>query len=468
MSFQEQRREMRFIVVVDINQEKVLHSEQLKVTELVPADIEEYDSIIFYNITSETMIKFLFDQQVFLPVGVLCEHSSEMADFHIVPGFAGQLCDQVMLAMKQLSVSHVPCLDLVREHKILCTDPLVVLNQVIQTGSFIGGKVFEKAAEKFLHSTRRCIAVANGTDALEVTYRAISVESKVALVDQVVLVPSFTHLSTASAVLLAGLKVEYMDVPKNVCGRYIVNAACVAKGMHSNVIAIVGVSLFGLVPNWRAIREVLPLHVVLVEDAAQSFGSSGSLSVADISTASFYPAKILGGYGDGGAVFCDNKWEPIIRSITNHGIDADINIRLGRNSRMDGFQAMVLAEKLIHLPRILQARTHVADFYDQALSDLPDVILPVRKMGEICSQYTILVGPKVRDQLVTHLSSHGVDARVLYKTPCHKQLGLAGTTTSLPMTELVSEMVLSIPCFPFMLFTEMNFVAELIQSFYTV
>ena len=458
---------------------------------IVPSDVEErYSSIVFEaGITLAQATLFMINQQIFLPMGMILPiEKSElertqfpvMVDFFITPEATLTFTHNSRYneIEDDFKVSHhhsVGCLDLRRERVHLELDTATILQSVINSNAFISGSFSASLETNILQflkldESKCCIAVSNGTDALELIFRAVSEKSTVPLAQQVVLVPSFTYIATASSVKLAGLRVEYIDLPTTDLSRYVISAQQVKQVMHGNVIAVVGVSLFGQVPDFSAIRAVLPPGVVLIEDAAQSFGSAASMThpAVHISCTSFYPAKILGAYGDAGAIICDVSMNATIRSLANHGTangEPYIHSRLGRNSRMDGFQAAILSAKLSKFYLLAGARNHVADFYDNAFSAIADnIIVPDRRMNEIFSQYTLYT--ERRDALVAHLQAAGIDARVFYKVPCHLQKATENTAIALPHTDHAAQHVLSIPAFPFMSFSEMHAVATSVKQFF--
>jgi UDP-2-acetamido-2-deoxy-ribo-hexuluronate aminotransferase len=371
----------------------------------------------------------------------------------------------------------VPCLDLTRERKVLNLHIPAILEPIIQKNAFVAGSFaadLERKIEERLGENLKCITVANGTDALEIVYRAVSEQSCVPLEDQVVLVPSFTFISTASAVKLAGLKVEFLDCSE-VKGKYVIEGADLVNYLHRDVIAVVGVSLFGQIPDWKEFRRVINRFdpkIALIEDAAQSFGCQGSLTtLTDFSCTSFYPAKLLGCYGDGGAIVCSENDEKVIRSLANHGTGSKRykHDRIGRNSRLDGIQAGILLEKLAKLDISLNSRQQTIQTYRHFLKPLVEarlITLPLPG-NDVLSQFTVQVDRSDRDGLLCFLKEQKVDARIFYPIPCHTQKTFYNTTQFdfINSRKKCCE-VLSLPAFPFMCKTEILFVISCIETYF--
>jgi len=355
--------------------------------------------------------------------------------------------------MQQISM-----LDLARERKILDLDVHGALSEVLETSQFIGsGPELESELQEYLGTNLHCVTVANGTDALELVYRECKHQRPHATE---VWVPAFTFSATASAAEWAGLTVKYIDVDPTP-GSYVVTPHTLRQAMrnicHARIAAVVLVSLYGQVPDFKAIRRILPDDIPLIEDAAQSFGSSGSFgSHVDFACTSFYPSKNLGCYGDGGAIFCHPRYTKSLRGAANHARGLPDG-RIGRNSRMDGFQAAVLRKKLQHFDRIKLARQQVAEWYEKGLADLKTINLPQRESDTCFSVYTIEVNSTDRKDIQEFLKIHGVQSRVYYDRPL---------SYACPTSLRKSQTVLSLPIFPFMTETECGRVCDLLRAYF--
>ena len=212
----------------------------------------------------------------------------------------------------------------------------------------------------------------------------------------------------------------------------------------------------------------------MLEDGAQGFGGSiggrMACSFGDISTTSFFPAKPLGCYGDGGAIFTDNdEWAALIRSLAVHGKSGEDkynNIYIGRNSRLDTIQAAILLVKLKAFQEYeIDAVNQVAERYKRALEN-SDLLLPEVKDGFISSwaQYTVQLPEKVnREQLQAKMREIGIPTMVYYAKPMHRQGAFAGTDSEqaeCPVTEQLCKNVLSLPMHPYMDEEQIAFIAE--------
>ncbi len=248
--------------------------------------------------------------------------------------------------------------------------------------------------------------------------------------------------------------------------------------------AVVAVDLFGLPADYNAIKRICEKYgLLLLEDGAQGFGGSinGKLacSFGDISTTSFFPAKPLGCYGDGGAIFTDNdEWADLIRSICVHGKDTSNpnnpnakynNIRIGMNSRLDTLQATILLPKFkAFVDYELADVNKVAGWYTEGLKDT-DIVLPKVKNGFYSSwaQYTIQLPKRIdRKALQEKMKAVGIPSMVYYAKPMHKQEAFAGTDSAnadCPVTEQLCATVLSLPLDPYKTKGEVDFVVEEIK-----
>jgi dTDP-4-amino-4,6-dideoxygalactose transaminase len=220
--------------------------------------------------------------------------------------------------------------------------------------------------------------------------------------------------------------------------------------------AVMAVDLFGLPADYAAINAVAgPKDIYVIADAAQSFGAtSGNRragALAPITTTSFFPAKPLGCYGDGGAIFTDDdELAKLITSLRNHGagVDRYDNVRIGMNGRLDTIQAAVLIEKLKIFPEEIAARERVAKRYSAKLGDLVGVPQIPNGYSTVWAQYTIRVAGGRRDALAAALRAQNIPTAQYYPTPVHRQGAYTGYPVAdggLPVTEKLSGEVISLP-----------------------
>ncbi|MFQ7970334.1 MAG: DegT/DnrJ/EryC1/StrS family aminotransferase, partial [Eggerthella lenta] len=317
-----------------------------------------------------------------------------------------------------------------------------------------------------------CITCANGTDALQLALMAWGVGP-----GDAVFVPDFTFFASGEAPALLGAMPVFVDVDErtfNLDPAKLEEAVrFVEDGTDLAPRVVVAVDLFGLPADYPAIREVCERHrMLLLEDGAQGFGGSiGSrmaCSFGDVSTTSFFPAKPLGCYGDGGAVFTDNdEWAELVRSYAVHGkgsMKYD-NVRVGVNSRLDTVQAAVLLAKLDAFEGELDAVGGAAALYFGALAG-SGLALPEAPEGFRSSwaQYTVRLPEGLdRDALQAALKERGVPTMVYYPKPMHGQGAFEGACLcpdGCPVTERLCETVLSLPMGPYMISEDVSVVAD--------
>jgi dTDP-4-amino-4,6-dideoxygalactose transaminase len=304
---------------------------------------------------------------------------------------------------------------------------------------------------------RNTISCSSGTDALVMVLMAKGVGP-----GDAVFCPSFTFCATAEAVVVVGATPVFVDVDEktfNIDLASLDRAIAETKRGALQAKAIIPVDLFGLPADLDAIAAVAKREGLFVlSDAAQSFGATykgkpvGTQALA--TTTSFFPAKPLGCYGDGGAVFTDDdQLAEVMRSIRVHGQGADKydNIRIGMTGRLDTIQAAVLIEKLKIFPDEIEARNRVAKRYAAGLKDVAIVPEVPSGYGSVWAQYTIRVAN--RDALAAVLQTRGVPTAIYYPKPLHRQgaykhYPVAGN--GLPVTEKLSAEVISLPMHPYL------------------
>lgn len=336
--------------------------------------------------------------------------------------------------------------------------------RVLEHGRYIGGPEVAELERRLAAyvGARHCIACANGTDALQLALMAWGVGR-----GDAVFVPDFTFFASGEAPALLGATPVFVDVD----GRtFNLDAAKLEEAVRfvedeTELVpkAVVAVDLFGLPAEYPAIRAVCERHgMLLLEDGAQGFGGSidgrAACSFGDVSTTSFFPAKPLGCYGDGGAVFTDSdEWAELIRSYAVHGkgsMKYD-NVRVGVNSRLDTVQAAILLVKLEAFERCeLDAVNEAAALYDAALAG-SGLALPTVPEGYRSSwaQYTVQLPEGCdRDALQASLKEQGVPTMVYYPKPMHEQRAFEGAhlcPDGCPVAKRLCQTVLSLPIGPY-------------------
>ena len=370
--------------------------------------------------------------------------------------------------------------DLKKQYQVLKNDIDAGIAEVLASAQFISGpqvKALEAQLAEYV-GVKHCITCANGTDAITLAMMAWGVKE-----GDAVFVPDFTFFSSGECPAFEGATPVYVDVDErtfNLDPVKLEEAIIKVKeeGKYTPK-AVVAVDLFGLPADYTRIRPVCEKYgLLLMEDAAQGFGGSinGKMacSFGDISTTSFFPAKPLGCYGDGGAVFTDNdEWAEYLRSICVHGKSANDkynNIRIGMNSRLDTLQAAILMPKLKAFADYeLDDVNKAADMYMEALKDA-GLTLPLVPEGFRSSwaQFTTqLPADIVRADLQAALKAKGIPTMVYYPKPMHLQGAFEGTYSAeadCPVTERLCATVLSLPMHPYLTQEDVNEVVSAIKE----
>ena len=355
--------------------------------------------------------------------------------------------------------------------------------EVATNCNFINGqqvKDLEKKLAEYV-GVKHCITCGNGTDALTMAMMAWGFKE-----GDAVFVPDFTFFSSGEIVSHAGATPVFVDVDMdtfNISAESLEKA--VKKTLDEGILkpqAVVAVDLFGLPADFAAVRAVADKYgLKVLEDGAQGFGGNIEGKVAcsfgDISTTSFFPAKPLGCYGDGGAVFTDDdEIAALLESIRVHGkgeMKYD-NVRIGLNSRLDTIQAAVLDVKLSAFDDYeLVDINKAADKYTEKLSALGEKVkTPVIPEGFYSSwaQYTIqLSDRKTRDDLQAALKAEGIPSMVYYPKPMHRQEAFAGQKyddAEFPNTLKLCDTVLSLPMHPYLTDEDIDTVVDVIKKFF--
>ena len=351
------------------------------------------------------------------------------------------------------------------------------IKTVVNEAHFISGPQVTQLEEKLAAyvGVKHCIACANGTDALQLTLMAWGIAA-----GDAVFVPDFTFFSSGEVVPLVGASPVFVDIDAdtyNISPESLERAIeYVIQNTDLKPRVIVAVDLFGQPADYEKIRRIADKYDLLVlEDAAQGFGGRvgerRACSFGDISITSFFPAKPLGCYGDGGAVFTDNdEWADLLRSLHVHGKGGDKydNIRIGLNSRLDTLQAAVLLAKLDFLEEELVRCDQMAAEYTGQLAGVVKVPVIREGMRSAWAQYTIcLENTKEREYLMASLKEAGIPTAVYYKKPMHLQQAFAGhLIEAVPcvQTEDICGRCVSLPMHPYLEEEQIEAVCKQITS----
>ena len=347
----------------------------------------------------------------------------------------------------------VPMIDLKAQLERIRPEVNTALSRVLSSTAFVFGedvRLFEEEFARFCDTTHAC-AVANGTDALQLSLRAYGVRQG----DEVVTVAN-TFIGTGEAILLVGATPVFVDVDPVT---YTMDPERLEAAITPRTKVVIPVHLYGHPADMTAITEIARRRgVPVLEDAAQAHGAQwrgrrvGTLGHA--ACFSFYPAKNLGAMGDAGMVTSsDGDFIKRLRRIANHGAGDHQydNVVLGTNSRLDSLQAAVLRIKLPHLDRWNDERRERAAAYSRALRGLSGVVLPREKDGARSAWHLYTIRVPERDALRAHLREKGIASAVHYPRPIHLQPAMSaagGEEGDLPVSEEVSGEVLSLPLYP--------------------
>lgn len=355
-------------------------------------------------------------------------------------------------------------IDLKKQYEVLKEQIDKNVITVMTEGRFIGGIEVKQLQTELADycGVKHCLTCANGTDALTIALRCLGVGK-----GDAVFVPTFTFFASAETVALEGATCIFVDVDERT---FNIDAVKLEKAVKAvikegklNPKCVVAVDLFGQPADFSAIRKVTDKYgLKIIEDGAQGFGGSingkKACSFGDIATTSFFPAKPLGCYGDGGAIFTDNdEYYELMSSLAVHGKGSYKydNVRIGYNSRLDTVQAAVLLPKLDAFRKYeLKDRNIAAAKYTEALKN--KFVTPFVPDGFESSwaQYTlILESEQQRDMIQASLKEKGIPTMVYYPIPMHKQTAFKGydfNLDDLKVAESLCGRVMSIPMHPYL------------------
>lgn len=366
------------------------------------------------------------------------------------------------------------------------------IKAVLDHGKYIMGPEVGELEKKLCAVTgaKHCVSCASGTDALFMVLMAWGIRP-----GDAVFVPDFTFFATAEVVGLLGATPILVDIEPdtfNMCPKALEKAIHAVKAQDPQIYpipaearlqpltprAIIGVDLFGQAADYRAILRIASEHDLLVmEDAAQSLGGSshGKKNCnlgCHASATSFFPAKPLGCYGDGGAIFTeDDELAAILRSLRVHGKGSDKydNVRIGINGRIDTIQAAILLAKLEVFEQEIADRQAVTAWYGNGLHNVSGVRTPLvlPECESAWAQYSILLAGGLRDRVAAHLAQNGIPTNIYYPKPMHrldvfKRLGYA--ENDFPVASAISRNILALPFYPYMVEDDVELVCGKIRE----
>jgi dTDP-4-amino-4,6-dideoxygalactose transaminase len=361
----------------------------------------------------------------------------------------------------------IPLVDLKLQHRQIADELHRGFARLFENTAFILGEEvasFEREFAQF-SGVKHCVGVANGTDALEMMLRAVGVGDR----DEVI-VPANSFVATAFAVMRAGAVPRFVDSDPET---HLIDVQAVALQITGCTKAILAVHLYGQMAPMEDLKTLADqTGVLLLEDAAQAHGArrhnQGLASVGLAAATSFYAGKNLGGYGDGGAVLTNSDdLAAAVRALRNYGSEIKyFHPRVGFNSRLDAIQAVVLSEKLKHLADWNDARRQAARRYNDLLSGVNAVTLPVTRPGNEHVWHLYVVRVPERDTVLRKLKEAGISAAVHYPSPIHLHGAfqhLGHQRGAFPVAEAAAEQVLSLPLFPEITLEQQIYVVSELQ-----
>lgn len=351
--------------------------------------------------------------------------------------------------------------------------------QTVKGSVFIGGSQVTKLEEALAEyvGVKHCISCANGTDALQLALMAWEIGE-----GDAVFVPDFTFFSSGEVVPTVGATPVFVDIDRDT---FNISTAALEEQIkwvkyNTDLVpkVVVAVDLFGQPARHDEISKIADKYgIYVLEDGAQGFGGRIGERVAcgfgDISTTSFFPAKPLGCYGDGGAIFTNNdEWANMLRSLKVHGKGEDKydNVRIGMNSRLDTIQAAVLLEKLRFFDEEVDACNDVAKMYGRYLAECSGVVVPTVLDGYVSSwaQYTILVESQtVRERLMAALKEADIPSMIYYRKPMHMQGAFSDNLVGLDryaITDEVCGRCLSLPMSAYILEDDVRKICKVVRE----
>jgi len=374
-------------------------------------------------------------------------------------------CDQ----RKRRGMKAVPFVDLSHQNEVVRENVLLGWAQLIDDADFVLGPAVRLFEEQFAQycGMADCIGLGNGGDAVEFALRVLGVAAG----DEVI-IPANTFIATATAIQRIGAVPVLADVD---VATQLIDPNDVAVRVSVRTKAVIGVHLFGQMAPMKELSEICKEHgVALIEDAAQAQGATqhgyGLGFYSDVVATSFYPGKNLGAFGDAGAVLTNNsELAARLREIRNYGGTVKyVHPTLGYNSRLDNLQAVVLSTKLAYLDLWNQQRGEIALAYKENLADLGGVSLPTIAEGNVHVWHLFVVEVENRENMMQHLKENEVGFGIHYPTPIHLHDAfsyLRNKHGDFPVSERLSERILSLPMYPGMTKEQIIYVSETVKSF---
>ena len=341
------------------------------------------------------------------------------------------------------------------------------IQEVLDSTTFILGeqlKNFETEFADFCNS-KYCVGLNSGTSALHLALLAKGIGKG----DEVVTTPN-TFIATCEAISYTGATPKLVDIDQ---GTFNMDPKKLEKAITSKTKTIIPVDMYGQPADMKQIMEIAKKNnIIVIEDACQAHGAEHykkRVPFADIGCFSFYPAKNLGAYGEGGAIVSnDREFDEVVRAYRDHGqVKKHVHKYIGYNYRLEELQAAILRVKLKHLEKWIGTRRKIASAYNELLKDC-DVITPVEKSYNRHVYHLYVIRVKNRQKLIEHLNSKGIQTAIHYPTPIHLQEAYSFLNYKkgiFPIAEKCVGEILSIPIYPELKNEEISIVAKAIKEF---
>jgi UDP-2-acetamido-2-deoxy-ribo-hexuluronate aminotransferase len=356
-------------------------------------------------------------------------------------------------------------IDIKKQYRLYQQEINQAIQEVLSSGCFIMGpqvKILENALAAFV-GVKHCIAVSSGTDSLQIALMALGIGPG----DEVITVP-FTWISSTEVIALVGATPVFVDIDPET---YNIDATQIEAAITPKTKAILPVNLFGQMADYDAINAIAARNgIPVIEDAAQSLGATQkgrqSGSVTLIGSTSFFPAKPLGCYGDGGALFTnDDTLASKMRAIRMHGGEQrHHHPYLGMNGRLDTLQAAILLAKFPHFPDEIEARQRIGARYSECLEEFCAPPKVQSDNTHVWAQYTIRA--EDREALAKELKAQGIPSAIYYPKCIHEQpvfAYLGYTKGSFPHAEKAAREVISLPMHPWLTDEEQDRIVEVVK-----
>jgi dTDP-4-amino-4,6-dideoxygalactose transaminase len=364
----------------------------------------------------------------------------------------------------------IPLVDLKAQYLTIKPEIDCAIQNILDTTRFINGppvKKFEEELAKFCNC-KCAVGVSSGSSALFLALKAYGIKEG----DEVITVPN-SFIATAEAIVQCGAIPVFVDVDEKTM---LMDPSLINDKITPKTKAIVPVHLYGQICDMDSIIEIAEKHnLVVIEDAAQAIDAEyrgRKLPISETATFSFFPAKNLGCYGDGGAVVTNNQQvADVVAKLKDHGriskYDSDV---IGFGERLDALQAAILSVKLKYLPFWSKRRQENAHFYNRFLKELSSISIPFEEEELKHVYYMYVIKTKERDQLMNFLKEEGISTGIHYPSPLHLQKSLeylGYKEGDFPITEKAAKEILSLPMFPELTEEQLNNVVIGVKKFYS-